>query len=165
MYLEPSRLPRRNVELFGSEKEVVAGFWQYGTVQWDEFYRYTMTFLITTTEWMIFQYDLDQDQRGAECQSSSEIVQPGQYIVLSTSGERIRVGIIATVPRSRIPTHSNTPACEFNYCSRTRVRDGKCLITGLQTQTYSRLKVAHIFPRAHDTEVRCSFILNRFVNY
>lgn len=40
-----------------------------------------------------------------------------------------------------------------HYRTRGRTRDGKCLITGMQTQTYSRLKVAHIFPRAHDVEV------------
>jgi len=36
---------------------------------------------------------------------------------------------------------------------RGHARDGKCLITGLQTQTFSRLKVAHIFPRRNDAEV------------
>ena len=40
-----------------------------------------------------------------------------------------------------------------HYRTRGRIRDGKCLITGMQTQTYSRLKVAHIFPRTHDVEV------------
>jgi hypothetical protein len=39
---------------------------------------------------------------------------------------------------------------ELHY--RSRGRDGKCLITDPQTQTYSRLKVAHIFPRVHDVE-------------
>ena len=42
---------------------------------------------------------------------------------------------------------------EPHYHIRGRIRDGKCLITGMQTQTYSRLKVAHIFPRTHDVEV------------
>ena len=42
---------------------------------------------------------------------------------------------------------------EPHYRTRGRIRDGKCLITGMRTQTYSRLKVAHIFPRAHDVEV------------
>ena len=42
---------------------------------------------------------------------------------------------------------------EPHYRTRGRIRDGKCLITGMQTQTYSRLKVAHTFPRAHDVEV------------
>ena len=42
---------------------------------------------------------------------------------------------------------------ETHYRTCGRGRDGKCLITGMQTQTYSRLKVAHIFPRVHDVEV------------
>jgi hypothetical protein len=42
---------------------------------------------------------------------------------------------------------------EPHYHTRGRIRDGKCLITGMQTQTYSRLKVTHIFPRTHDVEV------------
>ena len=77
-----------------------------------------------------------------------------------------------TLPRPRNPTYSNTPARvskerffngelthflrvlqESHYRTRGRTRHGKCLITGLQTQTYTRLKVAHIFPRAHDVEV------------
>ncbi|KIJ51942.1 hypothetical protein M422DRAFT_243514 [Sphaerobolus stellatus SS14] len=107
---------------------------------------------MTTTDWRIFQYDSEQEQRGAECPPSPEIVQPGHYIMLSITGEGIRVGLMVTQPRSRIPTHSNTPTRESHYRPRARTRDGKCLITGLQTQTYSRLKVAHIFPRAHDAE-------------
>jgi len=42
---------------------------------------------------------------------------------------------------------------ESHYHTRGHARDGKCLIPGLQTQTYSRLKLVHIFPRAHDVEV------------
>ena len=54
-------------------------------------------------------------------------------------------------------TLSFPPLQEHHYRSRARERDGKCLITGMQTQTYSRLKVAHIFPRAHATEVWALF--------
>jgi hypothetical protein len=42
---------------------------------------------------------------------------------------------------------------EPHFRTRGRIRNGKCLITGMNTQTYSRLKVAHIFSRAHDVEV------------
>ncbi|KAF8270174.1 hypothetical protein EI94DRAFT_1784905 [Lactarius quietus] len=44
------------------------------------------------------------------------------------------------------------PAHESPYSARGRARDGKCFITGLQAQKYSRLTVAHIFARAHDAE-------------
>ncbi|KAI0272164.1 hypothetical protein BGY98DRAFT_165290 [Russula aff. rugulosa BPL654] len=64
----------------------------------------------------------------------------------------IRVGLLPTLPRPRNPTYSSTPAREPHYRTRGRIRDGKCLITGLKTQTYSRLKVVHIFPRAHNVE-------------
>jgi hypothetical protein len=96
-----------------------------------------------------------------------------RFSVRQLAGEPIRVGLVSTLSRPRNPTHSNTPArvseCsnllngevahffrlfqESHYRARGRARDGKCLITGMQTQTYSRLKVAHIFPRAHDVEV------------
>ena len=49
-----------------------------------------------------------------------------------------------------------------NYRARGRSRDGKCLITGIRTQTFSRLKVAHIFPRVHDIEVGHSSLLPSF---
>jgi hypothetical protein len=51
------------------------------------------------------------------------------------------------------PAHFFRLLQELHYSTRGRIRDGKCLITGMQTQTYSRLKVAHIFPRVHDVEV------------
>ena len=50
-----------------------AGFWQYGTLQWDEFYRYIIAFVLTKTGWTIFQYDTTQQQYSAPCQWSSEI--------------------------------------------------------------------------------------------
>ncbi|KAN0124274.1 hypothetical protein V8E52_001923 [Russula decolorans] len=148
----PPRLQRRNVEVFDSDGAVIAGFWQYGTLQWDEFHRYIIAFTVTTTAWAIFQYDPAQQKHGAPCPSVAEIVQPGHYILLSDTGGPIRVGLVPILPRPRNPTHSNTPAREVHYPTRGRTRDGKCLITGMQTQTYSRLKVAHIFPRAHDIE-------------
>ncbi|KAH9051295.1 hypothetical protein EDB83DRAFT_1301064 [Lactarius deliciosus] len=153
---ELPRLQKRNVEVFDSDGAVIAGFWQYGTLTWDEFYRYLITFVVTTTAWTIFQYDTQdgttQQRRGAPCQPSAGIVHPGHYILLSSAGEPLRIGLVPTLPRPRNPTHSNTPAPVSSYHARGRARDGKCLITGLQTQTYSRLKVVHIFPRAHDAE-------------
>ncbi|KAI5985199.1 hypothetical protein EDD15DRAFT_2476890 [Pisolithus albus] len=148
----PPRLQRRNVEVFDSEGAVIAGFWQYGTVQWDEFYRYVFALIVTEGAWSIFLYDLVQRQPGALCPSDAQIVQPGHYILLSSTGRPIRVGLAATLSRPRNRTHSNTPVRESHYRIRCRARDGKCLVTGLQTQTYSRLKVAHIFPRDHDVE-------------
>ncbi|KAF8963428.1 hypothetical protein BDZ97DRAFT_1820866 [Flammula alnicola] len=168
----PPRLQRRNVEVFDSDGAVVAGFWQYGTLQWDEFYRYITAFAVTTTAWTIFQYDLAQQQHGAPCPSGAQIVQPGHYILLSNTGGPIRIGLVPTLPALAIPpipipllasakvqTFFNGELAHFfrllqepHYCTRGRTRDGKCLITGMQTQTYSRLKVAHIFPRVHDVE-------------
>lgn len=98
----PPRLQRRNVEVFDSDGAVIAGtsfplvtlfaaltsrsgFWQYGTLQWDEFYRYISAFIVTTTAWMIFQYDLAQQQRRVPCPSEAQIMQPGHYILLSNS--------------------------------------------------------------------------------
>ena len=49
--------------------------------------------------------------------------------------------------------------------TRGHTRDGKCLITGMQTQTYSRLKVAHIFPQAHDVEVSDLYLSHTYWTY
>ncbi|KAH9983478.1 hypothetical protein BJV74DRAFT_618825 [Russula compacta] len=100
------RLQGRNVEVFDSDGAVIAGFWQYGTLQWDEFYRYIIAFTVTTTAWTIFQYDLAQQQLGAPCPSGAQIVQPGHYILLSNTGRPIRVELVPTLPRPRNPTHS-----------------------------------------------------------
>ncbi|KAJ3497570.1 hypothetical protein NLJ89_g10332 [Agrocybe chaxingu] len=152
MSTQTNQLLARNVEVFDADGNVIAGFWQYGTLSWDEFHSYLSQFVITGSRWSIFQYDTVQKQRGVLCQPSPQIVQPGQYILLTPAGGSIRVDLVARPVRLRIPTHSNTPAREHYYRSRGRARDGKCLITGLQTLTFRRLKVAHIFPRAHDAE-------------
>lgn len=97
----PPRLQRRNVEVFDSDGAVIAGtpfpsvtlfvaltsrsgFWQYGTLQWDELYGY-INALTVTAGWTIFQYDMTQRQHRAPCPPGAQIVQPGHYILLSNS--------------------------------------------------------------------------------
>jgi hypothetical protein len=63
----------------------LAGFWQYGILQWDEFYRYLISFVVTTTSWSNFPYDSTTLQHGAPCESGVQIVQPGHYTLLSSS--------------------------------------------------------------------------------
>ena len=63
------------------------------------------------------------------------------------------MGLDPTPPRSRNPTPPSTPARVSHYRNRGLARDGQCLITGLQSETTSRLEVTHIFPKAHDDEV------------
>ena len=67
------------------ETASLLGFWQYGTMQWDEFYRYLTAFLIATTSWAVFEYDPALQQHGRSCPSEPQIVLPGCYIVLSSS--------------------------------------------------------------------------------
>lgn len=67
-----------------------AGFWQYGTLQWDEFYRYLTEFVVPEADWRIFRYDTTQQSTGALCPSNASIVQPGHYIILSP-GENQRL--------------------------------------------------------------------------
>ena len=98
------RLPRRNVEVPAPDGHVIvgmslylvffffrnfvpsianAGFWHYGTLRWDEFYKYLASFVVTNVDWQVFQYDPAQRQPGWLCESDNQIVQPGQYILLS----------------------------------------------------------------------------------
>jgi hypothetical protein len=62
------------------------GFWQYGTLQWGEFYRYLNEFVRTPTDWAIFSHEPNQSwlDHGALHPPGAEIVQPGSYILLST---------------------------------------------------------------------------------
>ncbi|KAJ2930023.1 hypothetical protein H1R20_g7079, partial [Candolleomyces eurysporus] len=132
---------------------ILAMLWSpYGTLQWDEFYRYLIAFLCIGQPWTIFHYDLSQEQHGAPCLSGAQVVQPGHYILLSITGQPLRVGFYSAVPRGRFPVHSNAYPRTNHYRERARARDGKCLITGSGTQTWSRLHAAHIFSRAHDIE-------------
>jgi len=69
---------------FVYDSETFTGFWQYGTLQWDEFYQHLRTFVVAPADWTIFQYEPTQEQRGAPCPSGTSIVQEGTYILLST---------------------------------------------------------------------------------
>ena len=100
------------------------GFWQYGTVRWDEFHRYLISFVFTHEPWTIFHYDPTQQLRGVPCPSSAEVVQPGHYILLS-SGENWKSfpGIVNNLVYSRRvycyrpPQRSTTSPCSHNfYC-------------------------------------------------
>ncbi|KAH9979477.1 hypothetical protein BGW80DRAFT_1278409, partial [Lactifluus volemus] len=71
------------------------------------------------------------------------------------SGEYIDVFLSTDSSRPRNPIYSSTPAQEAHY-QHSYARDQRCLITGLQqTDTYTHLKVAHIFPQGHDAEWVC----------
>ena len=48
---------------------------------------------------------------------------------------------------------SNTQNQQNHYRNRARERDGKCLVMGITGSNWSRLRAAHIFPRAHVNEV------------
>ena len=63
--------------------KLLTGFWQYGTLQWDELYRYMIEFVVSEADWRIFQYDTTYQSTGALCQSNASMVQPGHYIMLS----------------------------------------------------------------------------------
>ena len=56
-----------------ADSERFAGFWQYGTLHWDEFYRYLTAFVVTQTPWSIFEYDLTTLQWGALCPSGARL--------------------------------------------------------------------------------------------
>ncbi|KAL6299828.1 hypothetical protein BKA93DRAFT_804629 [Sparassis latifolia] len=153
-----ARLPSRNVEVYTSENSVIAGFWQYGRVTWVTFFAWLTNVLCVPVDWAIFEYDVETRRVGEEKRSGDTIVQPGHYVLLTIDGGPTRVFVTSERARPRIPTHSETPARDNHYRLRSRARDGKCLITGLETNTYSRLKAAHIFPRAHLTEGYASMI-------
>jgi hypothetical protein len=68
-----------------SAEQTYAGFWQYGTVQWDDFYKYLIPFIVVSTDWSIFKYNVKKQQHGAPCPSGTKIVKPGNYVLLSTS--------------------------------------------------------------------------------
>ncbi|OBZ79296.1 hypothetical protein A0H81_00777 [Grifola frondosa] len=131
-----SQLPRRNVEVYTSENYIVAGVWQYGRVTWDTFYTWMTNLLSVEADWAIFEYAPETGHVGEKKHPGDTMVQPGNYVLLSLDGGPTKVN----------PTPSKSLSFAFTP------RDGKCLITGLEANTYSRLKAAHIFPRAHLTE-------------
>jgi len=128
-----SLAPTRNVILQDFDGNILAGFWQYGSISWSTFITLLLSLIVTTESWGIFDFDDNSPNRhGAQQSASDTIVPPGDYILLRQDGNPLQVHLTDASARKRQPTHSNTPAKLPHYHQRTRDRDGgKCLVTGL----------------------------------
>lgn len=73
--------------------------------------------------------------------------------LLARANPRIPIHPLVSLLAFRYNPSKQTVCQTDHYCQRTRDRDGKCLLTGLQSHTWHRLKAAHIFPHVHDVEV------------
>ncbi|KAK2459286.1 hypothetical protein APHAL10511_008707 [Amanita phalloides] len=146
-------LQPRNVFLRDYDGNVLAGFWQYGSIAWSTFSTLLNSLIQTDHQWAIFAFDeTNADRHGAEQQLGSEMVLPGVYVLLRQDGRPLPVVLTGERARPRQPTHSATPARQNHYRNRVRQRDGKCLVTGRTFANWAPLKAAHIFPRAHVDE-------------
>ncbi|KAK2462179.1 hypothetical protein APHAL10511_005811 [Amanita phalloides] len=161
-------LEARNVFLRDYDGNVLAGFWQYGSVSWSTFSTMLSSIIQTEHQWAIFAFvETNTGRHGAQQQLGSEIVLPGVYVLLrpgkhsllrpshihfASDGSALSVALTGERARPRQPTHSATPAWQNHYCNRVRQRDSKCLIMGRTFATWTALKAAHIFPRAHVDE-------------
>lgn len=153
MSLDSLLLETRNVTLQDFDGNLLAGFWQYGSISWITFSLWLNSLIQTEQRWAIFDLDETSPNRhGAQQQLGSEIVPAGDYILLQQDGGPCPVALTEERARPRQPTHSNTPARQDHYRNRTRERDRKCLVTGRRFATWAKLKAAHIFPRAHVDE-------------
>ncbi|KAJ7229197.1 hypothetical protein GGX14DRAFT_617291, partial [Mycena pura] len=131
----------------------LSGFWQYGLISWELFYSCLRTVIFSNEDWAVYCYDESVPERqGALCPPSTDLPEPGTYILLGRDGSPLSVGLTALSARLRHPTISGTPARTDHYRNRVRQRDPGCLISGLPVirDDYSRFKTAHIYPRAHD---------------
>ncbi|KAF8219826.1 hypothetical protein L208DRAFT_1545762 [Tricholoma matsutake] len=152
MSLDSLLLETRNVTLQDFDGNLLAGFWQYGSISWITFSLWLNSLIQTEQRWAIFDLDETSPNRhGAQQQLGSEIVPARDYILLQQDGGPCPVALTEEKARTRQPTHSNTPARvqQDHYHNRTRERDRKCLVTGRRFATWAPLKAAHIFPRAH----------------
>jgi len=144
----------RNVVVVDENGVGVAGFWQYGTISFGEFYRWMNQLVFTSDEWALFDAvdRTDPNLLNRLKLADSAIVSPGVYLILKTDGRPLRFGLEHSSGRLRIPTLSNTPTREDHYRLRTRTRDRKCLITGQVATSWKGFQAAHIFPRAHSID-------------
>ncbi|KAF8238239.1 hypothetical protein L208DRAFT_1497741 [Tricholoma matsutake] len=115
-----------NVTLQDFDRNLLAGFWQYGSISWINFSLWLSSLIQT-------------EQRPTH---GSEIVPAGGDYILLQQGKWGPCPVALTEERARPckPTHSNTPAW----------RDRKCLVTGCRFATWVKLKAAQRFPRAHE---------------
>lgn len=60
------------------------GFWQYGIINWEQFYNCLRTIIVYPPDWAVFQYDENIPERhGAVFPSGPQLPEPGRYILLS----------------------------------------------------------------------------------
>ncbi|OBZ78160.1 hypothetical protein A0H81_01947 [Grifola frondosa] len=139
----------RNVELKDCNGNVLAGFFQYGSVSWRTFYAWLRVLILTCEPWSIYN---DDRHAAVEYLSSDAIVLPGTYFLLSADRRPLCAVLTSMHARRRQPTPPRLSPQEESFRNRVRARDGRCMIFGQQSAPWSRLQAAHIFPRAHYVE-------------
>ncbi|CAL1712094.1 unnamed protein product [Somion occarium] len=146
----------RNVFLVDYTGNVIAGFWQYGFTTWLHFLKMVQTVMVTNNQdWAVFRHRSSAsigEPIGERQKGTTDLVQPGSYIILSPDKTKLEVSLTTERCRTRHTTLSNTPSRD-SYCERTLVRDGMCLLSGQKGYgRHTRLDAAHIFPRGHDVD-------------
>ncbi|KAI0674355.1 hypothetical protein C8Q78DRAFT_1067406 [Trametes maxima] len=145
----PSRtLNERNVVLGDYYGNVLAGFYQYGSISWKTFFSWLSVLLDTSNPWIIVMGDrLVSEQHFP----ASALVLPGRYTLLAPDWTPLRVKLTPVHARGRQSTPARARHASLNLNS-TKVRDRRCMIPGEGISWY-KLQSAHLFSGAHPTEV------------
>lgn len=65
---------------------IISDFWQYGLIDWEQFYDCLRNIIVSPIEWAVFRYDENTSERHeALCPPGPEFPEPGTYIILSPS--------------------------------------------------------------------------------
>ncbi|KAI0360629.1 hypothetical protein OH77DRAFT_1392868 [Trametes cingulata] len=146
----PSRISnKRNVELGDYHGNVLAGFYQYGTVTWKLFFRWLEHLFDTADSWIIVAGDRFASEQYFP---STAIVLPGKYTLLASGRPPSLIKLTAAHARRRQNTlHRAAKAGAQLNLHRARERDRKCMASGSEL-SWCRLQAAHIHSETHPAE-------------
>ncbi|KAI0372001.1 hypothetical protein BV20DRAFT_941114 [Pilatotrama ljubarskyi] len=138
---------KRNVQLTDYHGNVLAGFYQYGTVSWAHFFGWLDHLLDTADSWVIVSGDRYASEQFFP---SSAIVLPGKYTLLASDWSPLSIKLTSTHARRRQTMPPRTRSGHVNLL-RARERDRKCM-TSESELSWCKLQAAHIHSETHPAE-------------
>ncbi|KAI9780784.1 MAG: hypothetical protein M1839_006572 [Geoglossum umbratile] len=153
---------RRNIHFLDGENNEILGFWQNGSVSWNQIAEWMhITITLPSVQYAVFRcLESGSPENPAtnhgpsiNLSGNNNAVHPGYFVVLSANGEPLDIPITeeTAVPRSLSYSLSSPDPRVAAFRDRVRERDNCCVVTGTRVlfQEYSGFQAAHIFPVAH----------------
>ncbi|KZF19582.1 hypothetical protein L228DRAFT_263455 [Xylona heveae TC161] len=154
----------RNVHFLDGNDDEVFGFFQNGSVTWDEIREWLDDLLLLLPQmpsdsyciWtcpddhVLAQHALHATRVDMLSSHMNEIVRAGFYAILSPEGSKVELQVTADQAMPRVVSLANSSGDrnEMAFRERVRHRDLRCVVSGrpVRAGLFDRFHAAHIFP-------------------